>query len=561
MGQILKKKAALITISVVFLLFAAAIIMFFSISLPVNLLYEKESTVIYDRNGEMLRVFTKDGFFYLPYNENDEIPEKLKKAVLFYEDRRFEKHFGIDFKAIIRATYQNITKGRIHSGASTITMQLSRLMTQKRRTFINKAIESIQAIKMEKKWPKDKILRKYLTYCPYGQNIYGYKTASLKYFRKMPKELNWSEAALLAVLPNAPGLLHPEKNRDKLTNKRDRLLKRMTEAGIITEHEYEDAVSVEPPKISVPFQTNAWHLTRNLERRTRDKIITTTIDRKLQLVIEQILRDYSNETDTGLTNFASLVVKTRSSEVLSWVGSHNFFDEYNNGQVDALVSRRPVDGLLQPLLFAISIDEVGLDLDQLLPDKKQKYEGYTPTNTDGRYLGKIKASKSLKQFRNVPAVYLLDKLGFERFYTFLKKAGARSIPQPPEYYKYSLISGGFDLQPVEVAALYSGLARGGNFMRLKTILSSSSNKENLISENSAKKVVASLPHRKTGKGNIPFVSTCNRNGRECWTIILSPDYTVLVWGGNMSGGNGHDPAKSLKSLKNIAFLIYENTEI
>ena len=556
----MKKKSVLIAISIIFLMFATTAVIFFSVSIPVNLLSEKESTVIYDRNGEMLRVFTKDGFFYLPYNEEDKIPEKLKKAVLFYEDRRFEQHFGIDFKAVIRAAYQNITKGRIHSGASTITMQLSRLMTQNRRTFKNKFTESIQALKIERKWSKETILRKYLTYCPYGQNIYGYKTASLKYFRKEPSELNWAEASLLAILPNAPGLLHPEKNRDRLTNKRNFLLKRMKTAGIITKEDYTEAIGIEPPKISVPFQTNAWHLTRNLERRTNNRIIRTTLDRKLQVAVEQILRDHSNETDTGFTNFASLIVKNDSAEILAWVGSHNFFDDYNNGQVDALVSRRPVDGLLQPFLYALSIDKEILDINDALPDKKQKYGTYTPTNIDGKYKGTVRAADALKEFRNVPAVYLLDKYGIENFYTFLKEAGARSIPQPPEYYRYSLISGGFDLQPIEVATLYTGLLRGGNFVRLSTLLGNSrTGNEILLSDTSAKTVLEVLPRYEVNSEKVPIVATCNRNGRECWTIFLSDNYNVLVWAGKMSGGNGSDQKESLNSLKKLTAHIYDTT--
>jgi penicillin-binding protein 1C len=556
--EILKNKTVVIIISVALLLLATTATIFFSVSLPVNLLSEKESTVIYDRNGEMLRVFTKEGFFYLPYNENDEIPEKLKKAVLFYEDRRFGQHFGIDLKAIVRAAYQNITKGRIHSGASTITMQLCRLMTQNSRTFRNKTVESIQALKIERKWNKDTILRKYLTYCPYGQNIYGYKTASLKYFRKEPSELNWAEAALLAILPNAPGLLHPEKNRDRLTNKRDRLLKRMLKSNIITKTEYEEAILIEPPKISVPFQTNAWHLTRSLERRFDKKMITTTLDRNIQLEVEQNLRDHANENETGFSNFASLVVNNRSAQILAWVGSHNFFDDYNNGQVDALVSRRPVDGLLQPFLYALAIDEGIVTINDQIPDKKHKFGSYTPTNIDGNYKKTVTAAEALKEFRNVPAVYLLDKYGVENFYTFLKEAGARSIPQPPEYYKYSLISGGFDLQPVEIASLYSGLARGGDFIKLKTLLNETGLKsEALFSKSAAEIILKHLPSHKTEKEVVPISASCNRNGRECWSVLISEKYTVLVWGGKMSGNNGNHLDESLDSLKKLSADIYD----
>jgi len=535
-------------------------VIYFSVDLPVNQLSEKESTVVFDRNGEMLRVFTKNGFFYLPYNENDNVPEKLKKAVLFYEDRKFEDHFGVDFSAIIRAAYQNIKKGRIYSGASTVTMQLCRLMTQNKRSFRNKMVESIQAIKIERKWGKDVILKKYLTYCPYGQNIYGYKTASLKYFRKLPEDLNWSEAALLAILPNAPGLLHPEKNRERLTNKRNNLLKRMMAAQIITNSEYNEAVSIEPPKISVPFQTNAYHLTRELETRIQSRMISTTLNKDVQINTEQILKNFSNETASGLTNFAAIVTNVNNSEVLAWVGSHNFFDDYNNGQVDALNSRRPVDGLLQPFLYALAIDKLGLDLNSEIPDLKQAYGNYTPTNIDGKYLGKISAYKSLREFRNVPAVYLLHNFGIEEFYTFLKEAGAKSIPQPPEYYGYSLVSGGFDLKPVEIATLYIGLVRSGKFTKLRTLKGDTAKSEELISARSTGLVVSALPKHEIKGQLIPHVAACNRNGRECWTVVVAKDHIVLVWGGSMTGIMKNDTASTLNELRDLAFSIYSTIE-
>jgi penicillin-binding protein 1C len=531
-------------------------VLYFSVDLPVNNLSQKESSVVYDRNGEMLRVFTKDGFFYLPYNEKDNIPEKLKKAVLFYEDRKFEDHFGVDFSAIIRAAYQNIKKGKIYSGASTVTMQLCRLMTQKKRSFKNKITESIQALKIERKWNKDVILRKYLTYCPYGQNIYGYKTASLKYFRKPPEDLNWSEAALLAILPNAPGLLHPEKNRERLTNKRNDLLKRMMDAQVITIAEYNEAVSIEPPKISVPFQTNAYHLTRELEIRSESRIIKTTLDKKIQVAAEQMLKNFSNETTSGLTNFAAIVTTVKDPEILAWVGSHNFFDDYNNGQVDALTSRRPVDGLLQPFLYALAIDKLNLDLSNEIPDTKHAYGNYTPTNVDGKYLGKTSSYKALREFRNVPAVHLLHNFGIEEFYTFLKEAGAKSIPQPPEFYGYSLISGGFDLQPVEIATLYNGLLRNGKFAKLKTVKGETAKENELISAKAALDVVSALPKYEIKGQLIPYVATCNRNGRECWTAVLAKDHIVLVWGGSMTGISKPDTSSTLNELRALAFSIF-----
>ncbi|HNW83096.1 MAG TPA: transglycosylase domain-containing protein [bacterium] len=537
---------------------AVFIALMITVKIPEQNLYGKESTVIFDKNGNMLRVFPKDGQFYLPYSETDIVPEKLKKAVLFFEDKRFEDHFGVDFLAVGRAAFQNIKKQKIHSGASTITMQLSRLMGERDRTFFNKAVESVIAMKIERKWSKDEILRKYLTYCPYGQNIHGYKTAAKKYFKKDPSELDWSEAALLAILPNAPGLMHPEKNRARLTRKRDTLLENMMNAGIISKTEYEEAVSKEPPKISIPFQTNAWHLTRNIESRTHPKNVYTTIDISLQTFTEAAIKDFSSQTDSGLTNFAVIVADNRKSEVITYVGSHNFFDEYNNGQVDALISRRPVDGFLQPFLFALSVDNFGLEMDDMLNDVKKNYGTYTPTNRDDIYLKKVKAGVALRELRNVPAVNLLDQLGIENFYTFLKEAGAKSIPQPPEFYGYSFVSGGFDLQPVELATLYAGLASGGKFSKLETILNKEKAKpQQLFSKKAAREVVEALRFKKSSKGKISYVAACTRNKRECFAILFNADDTLLIWGGSATGYSDKIKYDPSENLSDIALSLFE----
>lgn len=547
--------------SAVFLLtlgIAIFLMLIFTVNVPENALVEKESTVILDRNGRILRVFPNDGQFYLPYSETDRVPEKLKKAVIFFEDKRFEQHHGVDVFAVGRAFFQNIQKRKIHSGASTITMQLSRLMGERKRTFFNKAVESLIAVKIERKWSKDEILKKYLTYCPYGQNIHGYKTAAKKYFKKDPADLDWSEAALLAILPNAPGLMHPEKNRTSLTEKRNGLLFKMMSAGIISKEEYNEALLKEPPKIAVPFQTSAWHLTRNIESKVHPKSVVTTLDISLQAETENELKDFSVQTVSGLTNFAAIVADNEKSEIIAYVGSHNFFDEYNNGQVDALISRRPVDGLLQPFLYALSVDNFGLETNDVLPDEKKSYGNYTPTNRDEKYSKKIRANDALKELRNVPAVHLLDQLGIETFYTFLKEAGAKSIPQPPEFYGYSLISGGFDLQPVELTALYSGLASGGQFAKLRTIADKTPVKhERLFSSHAGTSIVEALSFEELDGEKVRYVNACTRNKRECFAILFNAGNTVLVWGGSTTGFSEKADSDLSVKLKELGFSIFK----
>jgi len=213
---------------------AGLILFYFLIPLSEPLFKDDYSTVILDQNDQILRVFLNENEQWcFPPDEQLEIPKKLKTAVLNYEDKCFEWHPGINPISLGRAFYQNITKGAIISGASTITMQVARLMQPKSRTYLNKMLEMLQSLKIELKYSKDNILRQYLDHAPYGGNIVGYQAASMKYYGRFPSELTWGQAATLAVLPNAPGLISPTSNPETLRLKRDILLRKLYIRGEI----------------------------------------------------------------------------------------------------------------------------------------------------------------------------------------------------------------------------------------------------------------------------------------------------------------------------------------
>lgn len=526
-----------------------------AIDLPEENFRKKQSTVIYDAHGDILRVFTsRKGQFVMPYQPQARIPEKLEKAVLFFEDRQFYSHFGVNPFSVLRAVYQNVSKGRKFSGASTITMQLARLMKEKDRSFSNKVLETFQALKLEMKYEKEDILRKYLTYCPYGGNIYGYRTASLRYFRKEPDQLSWAEAALLAILPNAPGLMHPEKNRDYLIAKRDRLLKRMFEKGVLGKVAYDQAVSEKVPMIAWPFDTGAWHASRYLRSKSHRNSVTTSILRTPQNKTEKLLK-LSQQDDSGFTNIASVAVENSTGEVRIWVGSQDFFNDYINGQVDGVLARRPAAGMLQPFLYALSMDKEIIKQDSLIQDSFVKFNKYTPINRDGKYPGKIPLSKALKEQRTVPAVKLLDVLGIEEFFTFLKIAGLKTLNYLPKWYSYSLVSGGTDVRLIDLARLYSGLARYGKFSTLS--LEGKRQKlptdaKQLITPASSWKVLELMSNEEI-KGKKAVVSaTCTRKEKDCWVVAVTPKWTVAYWGGNLNSRESNS-TEDLKFLKDLTF--------
>jgi len=527
----------------------------FTVPLPEYNLEKKQSTVVYDAHGDILRVFRSEyGQFVMPYRFDEEIPEKLKRSVLFFEDRQFYNHFGVNPFSVLRAVYQNISKGRKFSGASTITMQLARLIKEKDRSFSNKILETFQALKLETKYEKEDILKKYLTFCPYGGNIYGYRTASLRYFRKEPDQLSWAESALLAILPNAPGLMHPEKNRDNLIKKRDRLLKRLFDADIMDKDTFDQAVSEKVPRIAWPFDTGAWHATRYLRLKTKKRSIVTSLLKSSQNKTEKLLKN--SDALVSLTNVAAVAVENRTGEVRVWVGSQDFFNDYINGQVDGTLARRPAAGMLQPFLYSLAIDKGLLSPESKILDVQEKYKNYSPTNRDGKFLGKVPAMLALSKQRTVPAVRLLDVIGVEEFFTFLKVAGLRTLNYPPEWYSYSLVSGGTDVRLIDLAKLYSGLARYGKFSTLS--LEGKRQKlptdaKQLFSPESSWNVLEKMMSHVEIEGEKAVVSrTCTRTNKDCWVVAMTPRWTVAYWGGDLNG-NSDNHKNNLTYLTDLAF--------
>ena len=262
-------------------------------------------------------------------------------------------------------------------------MQGVKLYKRRERTYLSKIEEIIESYKLEKYLSKDEILELYLNNAPYGSNIVGYETASQLYFGKSAKNLTWAEGATLAVLPNSPGLIWIEKNRDKLLNKRNNLLKNMYERGVIDEKQYRLSIKEELPKERKYFNSLAPHLTRRLVNEYDNKIIKSTINSELQKNIERIAREYGDYLNNrGIKNTAIIVVDNHSGEVRSYVGSQNFYDFQRNGQVDGVVAQRSVGSVLKPFLYALSIDEGLITPKSKLLDVPLYFSNFNPQNAN-----------------------------------------------------------------------------------------------------------------------------------------------------------------------------------
>ena len=530
---------------------------------------KKYSTSILDANGKLMDVFlTSDEQWHLKV-EGD-VSENLKEAVLTYEDKNFKTHHGVDLLAIVRA-FKNNFIGRKRSGASTITMQVAKLSSPKKRTYLNKFIEIIQAFKIETKLDKDTILKLYLNNAPYGGNIVGYGTAARMYFRKEPQNLSWSECALLAVLPNSPGAMNVEKNHERLISKRNNLLDKLYEKGKLTEQQLSLAKEEPLPDTRYPFERVAPHLARRLFNTEKDKVIKTTIDYDLQKRMQEIVKSYVGYTHSeGITNAAMLIVENKTRNVKAYIGSQEFMDMENEGQVDGVIAKRSPGSILKPFLYALSIDEGMIAPESLVQDVPMFFANFSPQNANKKYTGMVEARQALISSLNIPFVHLLDQYGEYKFYYFLKDMLGFD-ENAPEKYGLSLILGTKEFSVEEIAMLYSGLANYGSLTSLNYLVKKDSNNNgrsktmfskgtSYLTLDTLKELVRpGLNNLYRWKDPISWKTGTSYGKRDAWACGMTPDYTVIVWVGNFSG-KSNENLSGVISGGRLLFNVFEELE-
>ena len=509
------------------------------------------SKVVLDRKGQILSVFlNNEEEFHIKYD--GEVPETLKTAVINYEDKKFYSHSGVDYPRILKSFFNNMI-GRKKMGASTISMQVVKLLEPKKRTYFNKLVEVVKAYKLESKFSKEEILKIYLNNVPYGSNIVGYSGAIKMYFNKEVKDLSYAEATLLAVLPNSPGILNLKKNNDKLEAKRNRLLKTLLDRKLIDERQYKFSLLEKFPNKIYYYEKKAPQFSIFLKNKYPEKIIKSTLDYNLQKKLEKIVHDYSNAMkDVGINNAAVLVVNNKTKEVLAYVASQDFYDKRNNGEIDGLQAKRSPASLLKPFLFALSIDDGLIVPDSIYPDVPIYFGNFYPKNSSNTFTGMVKIEEALIKSLNIPFVKLLSDYGVDRFYYFLENND--NYPEDRfDKYGLSLILGTREMRPVDIGKLYMGLANYGKVSNLKYTLTEDKPKEYQQFSRGASYLTLETLSRVVRPGNeklyseqrpISWKTGTSYGMKDAWSVGVSPDYTVLVWLGNFN-------QKSIFSLSGV----------
>lgn len=537
-------------------------------SLPSVLFEDPYSTVLEDYQGELLSAsIASDGQWRFP--EMDTVPERFAIALVAYEDKRFWGHPGVDVLSFGRAMKQNFEAGEIISGGSTLDMQVIRLSRKGQdRTVFEKMIESVLATRLELKYSKEEVLALYASHAPFGGNVVGLEAACWRYFGRDPKELSWAEAAMLAVLPNSPSLIHPGKNREKLLVKRNRLLSKLKETNVIDPFTYELAIAEPIPDQPHPLPRYARHLlTHAVQDGLTGTKVKSTVQIGLQNRIEQILDDhYQRLKANQIFNACIIVLDVETGNVLAYVGNTNTDAEHQT-DVDVIVSPRSTGSILKPFLYAAMLEDGKILPQTLLPDVPTVINGFAPQNFNREYDGSVAADKAIIRSLNVPAVYMLRDYRYERFHQLLKNIGMNSLKQPADHYGLSLILGGAEGTLWDITGMYASMARTLNHysdyvswknkydrsdFHQPNYVSTSSSAEKNIEENSwlsAASIYETFdalkevyrPGEETGwkyfssSKKIAWKTGTSFGFRDGWAVGVTPQYAVGVWVGNADG--------------------------
>ncbi|TXH97830.1 MAG: peptidoglycan glycosyltransferase PbpC [Pseudomonas sp.] len=474
----------------------------------------------------------------------DEVSPYYLEALLTYEDRWFYSHPGVNPLALGRAAWQNLAGGRVLSGGSTLSMQVARLLDPHSRTFAGKLRQLWRTLQLEWHLSKDEILALYLNRAPFGGTLQGVAAASWSYLGKPPGQLTRSEAALLAVLPQAPSRLRPDRHPESAQAARDKVLRRLARFEVWPQAAVDEAL--QEPVLLAPRQEPdlAPLLARRLNRAGSPPLIRTTIDAGLQRRLEDLLLGWRARLPER-TSAAILVVDSESMAVRAYLGSLDVGDERRFGHVDMIRAQRSPGSTLKPFLYGLALDAGLIHSESLLQDVPRRYGDYRPGNFAAGFSGPVSASEALATSLNLPAVQLLEAYGPKRFAGELRGAGVPlALPAAAEP-NLALILGGAGSRLEELVAGYSALARGGKAARPRLQPQDALHERRLLSPGAAwivRRILAgqARPDRDPRAELVQRPLLAWKTGtsygfRDAWAIGVGPRHVIGVWIGRPDG--------------------------
>ncbi|MGK0272837.1 MAG: penicillin-binding protein 1C [Cocleimonas sp.] len=555
--------------------------------LPQPLFKAPVSGVLLSKEGQLLGAhIANDGQWRFPPVKT--LPDKFKKSIVSFEDKRFYSHLGIDPLAIGRAIKLNLNAGRIVSGGSTLSMQVIRLAGKNPpRTMTQKILEAFRALRLEMRFDKQQILKLYASHAPFGGNVVGLEAASWRYFGRSPKQLSWAESAMLAVLPNSPALIHPGRKRDKLKQKRDRLLNRLFDQKHLSKLDYQLAIAEPLPIKPKRLPRAAPHLLDTLvKQQQQQKRFHTTINYGLQAQANEIVKHHSQLLALkDIHNLSLLIIDNQTFEIQAYIGnaSPKHGGKLEHGQAIDLIQRsRSTGSTLKPFLFANMIEHGELLPEMLIADAPIRYTGYQPKNFDRKYRGAVRAKQALASSLNIPAVNMLSYHGVERFLASLREMGMSTLHRRSGEYGLPLILGGAEGTLWDLTSMYANLANRAqqnqneiseNYHQAKVLKIKTNDTDSKQQHSPATAWVTLQSLLEVGRPGteaywrrfdsthkIAWKTGTSFGHRDAWAIGTTPKYTVGVWVGN-AAGEGRQGMTGVKVAAPILFDMFNRLSL
>lgn len=534
----------------------------------------EQSLRVQDRDGNLLReVRTADGELSR-WVSLDEVPPFFIDALVAVEDRRFYDHLGVDPLAVVRAAGQWIWHRRVISGASTLSMQLARNLRPRERTVFGKFCEMALALRIEASLSKREILEQYVNRVDFGPNLRGLGAASQSYFARTPAQLSEPELALLAGLPQRPAAFALDAHSERAAKRRAHVLERLHAMKKVAPAELETFAARPIAVVKRRSAFGAPHFVTALIGGRLDALgaktepgasrVRTTIDGGLQRAAEAaVSRGLDRLREHEVSAAAALLIDNASGDILAYVGSPDFYNVPNQGQVDGVRALRQPGSTLKPFLYAAAIEELGYDAATPLADVELRIEtpqgAYTPRNYDDRFRGPVRLRDALANSLNVPAVRTAVLLGPDTLLRHLHGFGFDSLTEGPEHYGPALALGDGEVTLLELVRAYSTLARGGREGALRAVVETESTENGVAQPKTASSEVRVLPERTAalitdvlkdpaaraqtfGRGSslefdfdVAVKTGTSKGYRDNWAVGYTDRFTLGVWVGNFDG--------------------------
>lgn len=520
------------------------------------------SPTMLDADGRLLRAGTSPGGYWRLATELGDVDSHYVQALLAFEDRRFYRHDGVDYRGMARAIITSAQARRLVSGGSTLSMQTARLLEPRpKRTVGAKVMEILRAWQLERRYTKAEILDFYLNTAPFGGNIEGAGAAAWRYFGKKPADLTWAESALLVALPQSPARRRPDRFPERAEAARNRVLDVLVRRDLITA---EQAARGKREPVPTARQTMPFFAPTLAERLWLDAPtarVQTTIHGPTQAQLEAVLDRHVSSYHKSI-NGALLVLDAQSSAVRARVGSSGYFEERAGATIDLTRALRSPGSALKPAIYALAFDAGQAHPGTWLPDDRRNFAGYQPENFTDTRQGRVQAYDALQQSLNPPAIALLNEYGAERALEALLRAGAAPpFPGEPGTVGLSLVLGGVSVTMENLAQLYTAFATDGRIRPLCETLQECANSKPraFVGKQTADQITAVLSHTPNptpfNHGLAPrlaYKTGTSARSRDAWAVGYDGAHIIAVW----LGRPDNQPTEALVGIVDAAPLLF-----